>query len=181
MAFSKKIRDIVQAKYNGLCAYTGKELGDDWQVDHIQSQYSFEQVLVKEAHYKHRETKQEISIDAYQIMFDELLANFGKRDDNFIAVYDYKYIPKKLKPHPDCHRIENLIPAIRIVNHYKREKDLEQFRHYMLSFHLRLATLPKRTLVESTKRRIEYMNTIADLFHISRNKPFNGKFYFETL
>ena len=78
----------------------------------------------------------------------------------------------------DC--LENLLPAIRRVNHYKREKDLEGFRTYMNNFHLRLAKLPKKTSLKSKERRIEYMNDIANLFGITVEKPFNGQFYFET-
>jgi len=35
MYISKKNRAIIQQKYNGLCAYSGTILTDDWQVDHI--------------------------------------------------------------------------------------------------------------------------------------------------
>lgn len=76
--------------------------------------------------------------------------------------------------------ISNLLPAIRIVNHYKRDHSLESFRRYMLSFHLRLKKLPKKTVVERTKGRIEYLNKIAVLFEITPDKPFAGKFYFES-
>jgi 5-methylcytosine-specific restriction endonuclease McrA len=31
----KQLREEVYNKYGGLCAYTGKPLGDDWQIDHI--------------------------------------------------------------------------------------------------------------------------------------------------
>jgi len=78
----------------------------------------------------------------------------------------------------DC--IKNLMPAIRIVNHYKRCNDLEGFRNYMKTFHIRLSNLPKKTNVEATKKRIFYMNTVADLFGITPDKPFSGIFYFET-
>lgn len=77
--------------------------------------------------------------------------------------------------------IDNLMPACRIVNHYKRALDLEGFRAYMLKFHIRLGKLPKNTLVHKTQKRKEYMNNIAELFDITPTKPFNGKFYFETL
>lgn len=30
-------RQEIYNKYGGLCAYTGKPLGDDWQVDHVTS------------------------------------------------------------------------------------------------------------------------------------------------
>ena len=35
MYISKKEREIVKNKFGGKCAYTGTELKDDWQVDHI--------------------------------------------------------------------------------------------------------------------------------------------------
>lgn len=79
----------------------------------------------------------------------------------------------------DC--IENLLPALKIVNHYKRSLDLYGFRAYMLNFHTRLGKLPKKTLVESTQKRKEYMFKVAELFDITPDKPFNGVFYFETL
>ena len=79
----------------------------------------------------------------------------------------------------DC--IENIVPALRIVNHYKRSLDLEGFRKYMLSFHVRLAKLPKKTTVQRTIERIDYMNNIATVFGITKEKPFSGIFYFETL
>lgn len=77
--------------------------------------------------------------------------------------------------------IDNLMPAVQIINHYKRGHHLESFREYMLSFHKRLAKLPKTTSLESTKKRIEYMNKVADLFGITADVPFCGVFFFETL
>ena len=35
-SISKKTRAIVHSKYDGRCAYCGKELGTRWHVDHIQ-------------------------------------------------------------------------------------------------------------------------------------------------
>jgi hypothetical protein len=32
-------RETIKQKYNGLCAYTGKTLGEDWQVDHVTPQH----------------------------------------------------------------------------------------------------------------------------------------------
>ena len=129
MAISRKTREEVYNKFNGLCAYTGKPLDEKWQVDHIRSKY------------------------------------------NCIYHKDIK----------DMDSMDNYFPAISIINHYKRAETLEAFRQYMLSFHKRLAKLPKRTSVKATEKRITYMNTIADLFDITIDKPFSGKFYFETL
>jgi 5-methylcytosine-specific restriction endonuclease McrA len=119
-----KKRDIIYNKYGGLCAYTGKPLGEDWQIDHI---------TPRRCHWK-------------------LNGN----------------------------HINNLVPANRIINHYKRSLDLEGFREYMTNFHKRLAKLPKNTTVPATERRIEYMNEVARHFDITVDKPFNGIFYFEA-
>lgn len=35
MYISKKNREIIKQKFGGKCAYTGTELKDDWQVDHV--------------------------------------------------------------------------------------------------------------------------------------------------
>ena|SRR5690606_1636968 len=92
-----------------------------------------------------------------------------------------KYVHGYSKIEGDVDDIKNLIPALRIVNHYKREKGLESFRRYMLTFHERLSKLPKKTSVPATERRIIYMNKIADAFGITTEKPFDGVFYFEKL
>lgn len=112
-------------KFGGRCAYTGKPLGDDWQVDHMEPRF---------------------------------YARMYRRDPN---------------------RPDNLVPALRIVNHYKRCNDLEGFRKYMLSFHERLKKLPKKTRVEKSAKRVQYMIRVAEAFGITVDIPFSGKFYFE--
>jgi hypothetical protein len=134
---TKEKRLKVYQKYGGLCAYTGKPLSDDWQVDHVTSQFSH----------------------TYWYTGEE----------------DYGEYKKKV------HDIDNLLPCLRIVNHYKREKSLYSFRMYMTGFHKRLAKLPKTTRVPATERRIKYMNSVAEAFGITVDKPFSGKFYFENL
>ncbi|AXF52601.1 MAG: hypothetical protein [Caudoviricetes sp.] len=136
---NKKTREQVRLKYNGLCAYTGKLLGDDWQVDHMTSVYK----QTNNAYYT-ASNPDEINIIISKV-----------------------------------HDINNLMPALRIVNHYKRSLDLEGFRDYMSDFHKRLAKLPKKTSVERTAKRIEYMNKVADAFDITTDKPFSGLFFFE--
>lgn len=121
-----KKRIEIFDKFGGLCAYTGKPLGDDWQVDHM------------EPHF---------------------YARMYRRDPN---------------------RSDNLVPTLRIVNHYKRCKDLEGFRKYMLTFHERLRKLPKTTRVEKSAKRVLYMLKVADAFGITVDKPFSGVFYFEN-
>lgn len=83
--------------------------------------------------------------------------------------------------------LENLMPSCKECNHYKRSRCVDNhhshvgFRHYLLNFHKRLASLPKKTMVAKTKKRIVYMKTIADKYGITVDKPFSGIFYFETL
>lgn len=126
---SKKRRDMVYALYNGRCAYTGKPLDDQWQVDHI------------------------------------------------TPVYRYRMGLEQGDPHAP----ENLLPALWIVNHYKRGEDsLEGFRQYMLKFHIRLAKVPKNPKVEKSIRYKAYMWRVADAFDIKPDKPFCGRFWFET-
>ena len=136
---NKKIRKLVHDKCGGLCAYCGKPLGDDWQVDHVTSKIS---------HY----------LRTYNNggTLEQIKENLKKVDD-----------------------IDNLLPAIKIINHYKRSLCLESFRKRIKTLHLRLAKLPKKTGVEKTKRRKEYLFKVAALFDITIDKPFDGKFYFE--
>lgn len=79
------------------------------------------------------------------------------------------------------HNIENMIPTQRIINHYKHSMGLEQFRDFMKDFHLRIAKLPKNPKVEKSVKRKAYMLEVARLFDLTPNKPFSGKFWFETV
>lgn len=92
-----------------------------------------------------------------------------------------KYLYKMGIAKGDPNHIDNLIPCEYILNHYKRGYDLEEWRNFLLTFHLRLKKLPKNTNVENTKRRKLYMFKVAELMDITMDKPFTGKFYFETL
>jgi 5-methylcytosine-specific restriction endonuclease McrA len=132
MYISKKDRELIKQKFNGLCAYSGTVLEDDWQVDHIKP----------------------------------LLRGKGK----------YKMLFE------DRDHIENMIPCQKIINHYKRSLDIETFRSWYLGeLHLRLSKLPKNPRTEKTKKRIEYLRKVASYFNITEDKPFNKKFYFETI
>lgn len=83
------LRDKVMLKYGGLCAYSGKPLEKDWQIDHL--------------------------------------------------------IPKKLgmlsSDIINLNHIDNLLPTLRIVNHYKRARSLEEFRILLGTLHIRLNKL----------------------------------------
>lgn len=79
------------------------------------------------------------------------------------------------------HNIDNMIPAQRIVNHYKHSMDVDQFKAFMCDFHLRIAKLPKNPYSQASIKRKKYMLDIAELFEITPERPFSGSFYFETL
>lgn len=95
-----------------------------------------------------------------------------------IGGYTVEGIQEKAKQVDD---ISNLMPALWIVNHYKRSLDLEGFRDRMMTFHKRLAKLPKKTSKPATEKRIAYMRQVSDAFDITPDRPFSGKFYFENL
>lgn len=132
-------RDQIFNKFGGKCAYTGKDLPEDWQVDHgiPKSRPIWWQSTV---------TKRQLGLEI----------------DN----------PNDIK---------NLYPSLGIVNHYKRHLTINEFRYYMSNFHIRLSALPKKPRTPKTKKRIEYMLKVAEAFGITPGKPFNGKFYFETI
>lgn len=80
----------------------------------------------------------------------------------------------------DC--LENMVPVQKLINHYKHSLDLEEFRTWLLSgLHLRLSKLPKNPRTEKGMKRKEYLLKVAGYFDITADKPFSGKFYFETI
>lgn len=83
----------------------------------------------------------------------------------------------------DCevNDIQNLNPAQKIINHYKRHLSIDEFRARVNNLHNVLNRLPKNTKIEKTKKRIEYMYKIAELFGVTKDHSFSGRFYFETL
>lgn len=76
--------------------------------------------------------------------------------------------------------ISNLLPCLKMLNHYKRALPLEMFRvDWLGGLHKRLPKLPKNPRTENGRRRKEYMLKIAKCFNITPEKPFGGQFYFE--
>ncbi len=63
--------------------------------------------------------------------------------------------------------IDNLNPACRRCNHYKRGALFEEFRNMMLTLHERI-------------RKI-YICKVAEDFGIIKIEPWDGKFYFERI
>lgn len=131
----KADRQKVFEKFGGRCAYTGKELPEKWEIDHVEPKSSWK---------------------------------FQQYDNDLKRIHD-----------PNS--IDNLVPALKIVNHYKRGKDLEMWRTFLLKLHIRLKKMPKKTRVKRTEKRKAYLIEVASHFGITVDKPFNGIFYFETL
>jgi len=76
--------------------------------------------------------------------------------------------------------IDNLMPACKECNHYKRALDLEIFRNEWLGkLHTRIKRIPKNPRSDKGKKYKTYMETILKKYGITEDKPFNGKFYFE--
>jgi len=140
-------REKVHAKYNGLCAYTGKPLGDDWQIDHLEP-------LVR---------------DAWDMTCESEKAHVRKLSG-----------------------IDNMLPACRIINHYKHSYHVEFFRRMIATLQSRIDKFPRwcasSELGESqmspnqkkTLARYRYVTQVAALFGITKETPFSGKFYYEA-
>ena len=82
---------------------------------------------------------------------------------------------------PECNTPENMIPAQRIINHYKHSLSLEDFRDRVSNLHIVIGKLPVNPTTRKSIKRKAYMLEIAALFGITTDKPFEGKFYFETI
>lgn len=63
--------------------------------------------------------------------------------------------------------IDNLMPACRMCNHYKRDDRIDEFR-------LKIKTLHERT-------QKNYINKVAESYGIITIKPFDGIFYYEKI
>lgn len=83
---------------------------------------------------------------------------------------------------PEAHNLDNIVPCQKIINHYKASMSLESFRTWYLGgLHERLKKLPKNPRTEKGEKRKAYLLKVASYFGITQDKPFSGKFYFETL
>lgn len=82
---------------------------------------------------------------------------------------------------PENHNMDNLVPCQRVINKYKGSLSLETFRTwFMAGLHERLAKLPKNPKSEKGIRRKKFLLAVAGYFGITADKPFSGKFYFES-
>lgn len=83
---------------------------------------------------------------------------------------------------PDAHNLDNIFPCQKIINHYKGSMSLESFRTWYLGgLHERLKKLPKNPRTEKGENKKAYLLKVAGYFGIAPDRPFSGKFYFETL
>src|SRR5829696_1241629 len=85
--------------------------------------------------------------------------------DHFLPQCKERYYAGRCKK--DVHAEENLMPACRRCNHYKRARTPKQFRELMSTLHERLENI--------------YILKVAIDFGIAQINPFDGKFYFEKV
>lgn len=74
------------------------------------------------------------------------------------------YYPKRM-PNIDVNHIDNLMPACKLCNHYKRAQMPEVWRVTMMTLHKRIENI--------------YINKVGVNFGMVTIKPWDGKFYFE--
>ena len=77
----------------------------------------------------------------------------------------------------------NLVPACKIINHYKRDKDVEGFREYIATLLQRIRGYHKKdgSYKKGKENVCKYLEKVAEMFGISEEKPFDGTFYFERV
>ncbi len=85
--------------------------------------------------------------------------------DHYLPQCRQRYYAGRCKK--DVHAEENLMPACRRCNHYKRARTPKQFKELMSTLHERLSDI--------------YILKVAVDFGIAEIRPFDGKFYFEKL
>ncbi len=85
--------------------------------------------------------------------------------DHYLPRCKEKFYARRCKK--DVHAEENLMPACRRCNHYKRARTPKQFKELMASLHERLEAI--------------YILKVAVDFGMAAIKPFDGSFYFEKM
>jgi len=203
------LRERVYAKYNGKCAYTGKPLDSDWQIDHLNP------VCGTDCYPEWRATQPTCLLEWENLMNNPIRrADYSDRHEYYKALDLWnekqrelsKAISKSQKnfTRKQATYIENLMPALRHINHYKFCLSLENFRKRIATLQSRIDKYPKwvkelrNELVanngmidedyfddapithEKTFCRYCYICTAAELFGITPETPFSGKFYFEV-
>ena len=77
------------------------------------------------------------------------------------------YAPFPYDKNSKVYSFENLMPSCRRCNHYKRTRNLEQFRLSIMTLHERVTS--------------QYITKVAIDYGIIEIKPFTGIFYFESI
>lgn len=81
----------------------------------------------------------------------------------------------------DADNMDNMVPAQKLINHYKHSYSLEDFRTWLLGgLHLRLNKVPKNPRTEKGAKKKAYILKVASYFGITEDNPFSGVFYFES-
>jgi hypothetical protein len=130
--------------------------------------------------YKHKATKAEMREYVYE-MYNGRCAYSGTE---LLSDWQIDHIEPILRGRRFAggkDTLENMLPAQKIINHYKGNLELWHFRQWIETLHIRLAKLPKNPKIEKSKKRKKYLLEVASFFGITPAQPFKGKFYFETI
>lgn len=79
------------------------------------------------------------------------------------------------------HNLDNMFPTQKQINHYKHSYHIESFRGLLNTLHIRLKKVPENPYTEKGIKKKAYILKLAAYFGITKDNPFSGKFYFETL
>lgn len=147
----KQQRIAAYEKYNGHCAYCGEEIPyEKMQVDHIRPAVDLRLSKQYARHARRMGEKTNRGIyymDIAERMKKRVIKEFGN-----------------LK---NVDAPENLLPACFECNNYKHAMELEHFREFMKTLHLRMKYKSRMKLELFRKYRV------------SEGIPWDGKFYFE--
>ena len=75
--------------------------------------------------------------------------------------------------------LNNLMPTFKFINMFKKNRDLEAWRQYLLTFHKRLVASKINGV--DVRVRAKHRGALMKAFGIKKDTPFSGVFYFETL
>ena|GEM_PF-565283 len=171
-------RDLIYKKFNGCCFYTGKPLGSDWQIDHIQPKCDTLLYMPIPSGFKGMSEKEK----------KKLISEYANRDENLVPslrkVNHYKRHLSLEKFRAYIAGLQSRIDKLpKWVDDY--EKPTIVGIDYPVGYFsdVKYANLGSEFWRERRKylryKKAIYIKEIAMLFGITKSTPFSGKFYFE--
>lgn len=117
---------------------------------------------------------------------------FGEKCAYSGTVLDYDWKISHLKPlNNENHKgnpvfeefkdLDNIVPSQRLINRYKGNCSLEDFKVRLAKLNGKLAKLPLHPRTPKNIQKKKDLKKLANYFGITKKKPFSGMFYFEML